>query len=1167
MEQINVILNGEKITAQKGETILEVAKRNGIFIPTLCNDNRLEPYGSCRVCLVKVKGAKAYMPACSTLVTEGMEINTEDDDIREARRMSLALLISDHFGDCLSPCTLECPANIDIQGYIALIKAGKYQEAVKLIKEKNPMPLTIGRVCPHPCESVCRRSKVEEPVAINNLKRFAADYDIAQDHPWIPEKKPQNGKKIAVIGAGPAGLSASYYLLLKGYGVTIFEKHPKPGGMLYYGIPRYRLPEDILKKEIDFILGLGAEIRYNCELGKDFSIEDLKAQGFNAVFLAIGAQKSIDMRIEGENLEGVVRGIDFLHQVAEGNPPPLHGKKVIVVGGGNTAMDASRTSLRLGAEEVIVLYRRTKTEMPANDYEIKEAEEEGVKFFYLAAPVKVIKGEKKLIVECIKMKLGEPDSSGRRRPIPIDGSNYTISTDLLITAIGQKPDTSVLSEYDIVTRWDTISADSKTGSTKDPFIFAGGDCVTGAKTAIEALAGGRKAAESIDRFLTLGTVQNPNPEEFNISKGKLKDLPDEIFSLYKKQNRVSMPTINPQERVKNFIEIEKGLDEKEAIKEASRCLECGCAERFSCALRDLSTLLEIKAEQFKGEKNIFPEYHTPLEKRPAIIRDENKCIKCGICVRICDEVWGLHIYGFVNRGFETEVVPYFNQELEQTACDFCGQCADACPTGALSLKSYTPKPGPFKVEKVQGRCIMCSLGCELDYNIYENILIKNTALPPRGENEGCLCVRGRFGYEYLKEDKRVTSYLEYKKNGIPVTITRQEAVFKALNVLNNSKRTAILTSTSLSNEEYREIYKLRNTSGKAEIYHIPFDFAEYDSVRNEYFIFKDYLFSNGKNYEISEFENTSKIDYPAFPVTGKTLKMGTILERFPVPTLEDIKNSSIIVLFNIFPGRSFPVLEMSIRKALKTGANLFIINSKPTRLDDMADIVFRIPREFYIKLWNLAGKIIYKQNSKKRFEKIPEETERYYHNFTPGQDLISKMRVKPHRIMEFIKKLQSNNKTCFICDEDLCSSEEIKSMVMAASTIQKIPGILFMQRGTNPVGVKKYQDKTWKVNIISQETLTPFDTILVYKLPGLFNFSGKKVVHFGFSTFKDYGDYGVFIPSSSLLESGGSIHLYDGRKIKLYPVLEKKAHIDNLAFLQEIVKKASGELKESFNVQ
>jgi len=292
MSLVTVTLNGIPVQADTGQTILEVARRSGITIPTLCHDLRLKPFGSCRVCLVKVEGARNFVPSCSTSVTDGMIIDTEDREVVEARRLSLALLISDHYGDCVAPCSLECPAHIDIQGYIALIRAGQYQEAVKLIKERNPMPVTIGRICPHPCEEVCRRSRVDEPIAINNLKRFAADYDIALDHPWVPDREAPKNKKVAVIGAGPAGLSAAWYLTAWGYEVTIYERWPKAGGMLRYGIPEYRLPKDILDREIELVQKLGAEILYDTLFGRDVTLASLRADGYEAVFLGIGAQRS-----------------------------------------------------------------------------------------------------------------------------------------------------------------------------------------------------------------------------------------------------------------------------------------------------------------------------------------------------------------------------------------------------------------------------------------------------------------------------------------------------------------------------------------------------------------------------------------------------------------------------------------------------------------------------------------------------------------------------------------------------------------------------------------------------------------------------------------------------------------------------------------------------------
>jgi len=566
MPGIQITLNGKKVTADSEETILEVARREHVFIPTLCHDERLEPFGSCRVCLVKVKGAKSLVPSCTTKVTGGMEIHTEDPDVIEARKLSLSLLISDHFGDCVAPCSLECPAHIDIQGYIALIGAGKFSEAVKLIKEKNPMPLTIGRVCPHPCESVCRRNKVDEPIAINNLKRFAADYDSMQENHWVPEIAPAKGKRIAVIGSGPAGLSCSYYLAVKGYDVTVFEKHPRPGGMLRYGIPEYRLPAEILDREIGYIKELGVTIQCGEELGRNYTIEDLKNSGYDAVFLGIGAQKTINLKIEGEKHSRVIGGIEFLHAHATATPMDIKGKTVIVTGGGNTAMDAARTALRLGASMVTVLYRRTRKEMPANEAEIGEAEEEGILFEYLAAPIRIEDAGDMIDVECIRMQLGLPDSSGRRRPVPIEGSNHRRKAHLLITAIGQRTDAFDIGVPELISARDNIQANLDTGITSDRYIYAGGDCVTGAATAIEAVAAGRKAAVSIDLYLTTGVWREKDTEEFNMTKGPLNSIPETLFEMYPKEKRAAMPALRVEERIHDCREIELGLTETEALR-------------------------------------------------------------------------------------------------------------------------------------------------------------------------------------------------------------------------------------------------------------------------------------------------------------------------------------------------------------------------------------------------------------------------------------------------------------------------------------------------------------------------------------------------------------------------------------------------------------------------
>ncbi|MFH1136061.1 MAG: RnfABCDGE type electron transport complex subunit B [Pseudomonadota bacterium] len=479
--------------------------------------------------------------------------------------------------ECLAPCQATCPAQIDIPAYISLIAAGQYEEAVKKIKERNPLPLTCGRVCPHPCEANCRRGLADEPVNINHLKRFAADFELHSGRHIVPPLAADSGKKVAIIGGGPAGLSAAYYLRRLGHGVSIFEAMPALGGMLRYGIPEYRLPKKILDWEIEGITGLGVDVKLNTRLGEDFSFDDLRAQGFDAIFIAVGAWKSRQMGVEGEDdLEGAASGAIFLTDRGLNKETPV-GKKVVVIGGGNTAMDAARTSWRLGAEEVTLVYRRSRKEMPANDIEVHEAEREGVKFQFLAAPTKLI-GENGKVkqLEYITMELGEPDASGRRRPVPKEGSETLLDVDNVFSAIGQFADVDFVPKEGPdslkMSRWKTIEGNGQTLQTSAKDIFVGGDTFTGPATAVEAIGAGRRVARAINLLLTEQDVA-PQPDEF---KGKVVDRvsPDELKGL-DPATRVIMPELDVQERVLNFKEVELGLTEDQAKFEARRCLNCG----------------------------------------------------------------------------------------------------------------------------------------------------------------------------------------------------------------------------------------------------------------------------------------------------------------------------------------------------------------------------------------------------------------------------------------------------------------------------------------------------------------------------------------------------------------------------------------------------------------
>ncbi|MEA3408818.1 MAG: 2Fe-2S iron-sulfur cluster-binding protein, partial [Candidatus Eisenbacteria bacterium] len=305
MALVTISLNGHECEVESGITILEAARANDIEIPTLCNDEQLEPFTSCWVCAVKLEGMRRYVPSCGTRVRAGMKIWTDTEDVRAVRKMALELLLSNHRGDCVAPCKAACPAGVDVQGYIALIAQGQYREATKLVKDVNPFPLSIGRVCTRPCETDCRRNAVDGPVAIDYLKRFAADWDIEHENPYSPAVPPSTGKKVAAVGAGPASLTLAYYLRQKGHDVTVFEALPAPGGMLRYGIPEYRLPKSTLDAEVGLITGLGAEVHYERAMGRDFTLADLFAEGYDAVFLGLGAMGSRMMKVEGEDLEGV----------------------------------------------------------------------------------------------------------------------------------------------------------------------------------------------------------------------------------------------------------------------------------------------------------------------------------------------------------------------------------------------------------------------------------------------------------------------------------------------------------------------------------------------------------------------------------------------------------------------------------------------------------------------------------------------------------------------------------------------------------------------------------------------------------------------------------------------------------------------------------------------
>ena len=708
-------IDGREITVEPGTTILEAARRLGIRIPTLCHVDGLEPSGSCFLCCVQVKGEPRFTPACARPAAGGMEVETASADVCASRKMGLELLLSDHAGDCVAPCAARCPAGLDIPGFVREIAgdagsrspaSGGTCQAMPIIFETLSLPGTLGRVCPRLCEQSCRRCDHDEGLAIAALHRYATDRNQAAPRPFEPPRAAPTGLSVGIVGAGPAGLTAAFYLLQKGHACTLYDAHSRAGGMLRYGIPDYRLPPAALDAEIAVIERLGAEFRMNVRWGRDFSLADLR-QRHRAVFLAVGAQLSRGLRCEGEEL--ALSGLDFLARVARGEPPTL-GRRVIVLGGGNTAMDAARSAVRLDANApgsrarsstswpsrsapgarpsdeapgVKVLYRRTRHEMPCLMEEVEGAEEEGVELEYLVAPVALAAMNGGLELTCQRMELGEPDASGRRRPVPIEGSEHTHLCDTVIAAVGQSVERELAERDGVeVTAWG-IAADDKTLATNLPGVFAGGDAVLGADVAVRAVAAGRLAAASIDQYLAEKPVTGL-PGFTDVAMRRIDDGERAaLFRDIEQSPRVATETLAFGERVTGFGEIDGGLSPAQAAHEARRCMSCGCRKADGCVMRDLASAYDVDPYRFAGIRRRFEQDVS----HPEIVFEPGKCIVCGACVEIAAEAGEPIGLAIVGRGFEVAVGAPFGDSLEGLSNEVARRCARVCPTGALALRT------------------------------------------------------------------------------------------------------------------------------------------------------------------------------------------------------------------------------------------------------------------------------------------------------------------------------------------------------------------------------------------------------------------------------------------------------------------------------------------------
>jgi formate dehydrogenase major subunit len=728
--RIRIEVDGRVVEGYEGQTILEVCRDNGIEIPTLCYEPKLPGFGACRMCVVDVEGEEHPPISCSRSCEDGMKVQTQTEEIRRLRRTNLELIFSDHNAYCLPPCQNKCPSHIDIPGFLKANAEGNFRESTRIFKRTIPFPSVLGRVCPAPCEEHCRRDEVDEAIAIRDSHRYAGDQviramlDEGQDPPVPFEVGSRTGRRVAVIGSGPTGMAAAYYLLINGHDVTVFERDPAPGGMLRYGIPQYRLPKvEVLEAEYESVTRLGGKVVCNQGLGRDFTLDDLQFQGFDSVVIAIGCYDTNTLGVPGEDAAEVLDGLEYLRTATLGLEYPGHrGKRVVVVGGGFTSMDCSRTSIRQGASEVTLVYRRDMKDMPAAN-EVHEAIEEGVTAIFQAGPTRVITDDRGRVtgVEFIRMRPGAPDASGRRRPEPAPGTEFTIPCDRVLLAIGQGPELDWIgpgSAGPKATKNRRLQADAVTFETGRPGVFATGDVRIGASTVVQAIAEGRRAAYAVDAYLrgndlasirTRQTLAEPEPIFLSI-------VP---FTAEVKEPRYRLKALEAEVRNQSYVEYEIPYSREEVVAESSRCLQCTCEAIGFCDLRRLGIEYETTLPTLEPDHHQGAGYRSVTENRftgvnhdyirddshAFILREPSRCIDCGRCANVCAEVVGAACYDFMRIGFDTLVTTPLDMSLNDTPCVSCGRCAETCPTGALM-----PKPRVLdKYEVDESRCILCGI--------------------------------------------------------------------------------------------------------------------------------------------------------------------------------------------------------------------------------------------------------------------------------------------------------------------------------------------------------------------------------------------------------------------------------------------------------------------------
>jgi formate dehydrogenase major subunit len=771
MSDINLTINGQNITVPARTTLLEAARKLGIHIPTFCFVKG-KSKAHCKICLVELEGKDKPVRACVTMARPDMVVNTDTDIVRELRKKNLEALAETHFGDCKAPCNLTCPGQINVQGYIAHVAKGQYEEAVRLVMERNPLPFSVGRVCPRFCETKCRRMLVDEPVSINHLKRFVADWCMTNKVDLKIPVENATEKKVAIIGGGPSGLTGAYYLAKKGHDVTICEAAPKLGGMLRYGFPEYKIPKDVLDYEIAMILRTGISVKLNQRWGDDFTLQDLKDQSFDAILITIGANFDKPLEIPGGSLPKVLPALKFLKDI-NAQKKVDYGRRAAVIGGNNAAMEAARSMVRSGVEKVTVIYPRTKEEMPAHDRNINEAENEGVQFLQMASPVQISPADNGLDLELIRMKLGEPDAKGVRQPEAVPESSNVLQVDHVIYSLGQmacngkKPEGGSLEESLELTAKNNIKSNPRNLLTNLPGIYAAGDSTSGPRSVIQSVVAARRAALNIHSEI-MGIPKEPAESRFNFTRGRsFDDVDRKIFDGINVKLREKMPERSPDVCTQDFDEVRLGFTERMALREAKRCLACGCRAFDRCELK--SAMIDDGLDPNRTGMGKNPSSSID-ESHPVIQVDLNKCIYCRKCTNSCE-------YGALDLSSEStdEKGRAVNISLEfNEKCVNCGTCVDNCSTGALNKTDRLVPITNESVKEVHSTCPYCGAGCQVVLRVKGDTLMEVTSDQGRAPNYGALCVKGRFAHNFVQHPERLTQPL-IRRGGQLVETTWEEA--------------------------------------------------------------------------------------------------------------------------------------------------------------------------------------------------------------------------------------------------------------------------------------------------------------------------------------------------------------------------------------------------------